>query len=275
MAKGNEIGERIEKLRRSQGLTQVAFAESIGVSQGRLSEWESGASTPSAEGYVKLAAQAAKSDDSEAFFFWKQSGVVPDALASLARVLLEKREIEMGAILAAAENVLKGRVVDAKSLEEKGTVILVPPFTEGRWKTQESMAPEPVAAWRVPNKGSTYFIAPDPARGAVRIGGGPWDTIVFDSSEKSLALIGEEVLVDSGKGLCVGRLVWTSEHPTPRLALAPAYDPPGNWNPTMLDSPHAPMQRFAGEILGRVIARFPGQPDSYWRRLAGLSAPKR
>jgi transcriptional regulator with XRE-family HTH domain len=43
------IGERIKVVRKSEGLNQVEFARRINVSQGRLSEIESGTAMPSVE----------------------------------------------------------------------------------------------------------------------------------------------------------------------------------------------------------------------------------
>jgi hypothetical protein len=156
----------------------------------------------------------------------------------------------------------------------EGQIVQIPPFCEGRWAAQKSMPPEPVAAWRVPNKESTYYIVVSPPFGG-GTGVAPGDMIFFDASETSpAALIGQEVVSQIGNGLCIGRLVWTMEYPKPRLALAPAYEPPGTWHPVYLDSTHHPMQPFSGEVLGRVVARFPGKPDSYWERMARISAPK-
>ena len=44
-----EIGERIRKYRKDRGLTQEQLANSIGVSKGRVSNWEQGANRPDAD----------------------------------------------------------------------------------------------------------------------------------------------------------------------------------------------------------------------------------
>ena len=41
------IGDKVKSIRLQQGLNQVAFAEKIGISQGRLSELEQGKTKPS------------------------------------------------------------------------------------------------------------------------------------------------------------------------------------------------------------------------------------
>lgn len=158
MAKISPVGERIENLRKAQGMTQAQFAEAVGVSQGRMSEWESGEATPSAEGYVKLAAQAGRSDPSEALFFWRQAGIGPEALTSVADFLLKGGEVQMNPILSTAEKILKDRMADQAALEQEGRVVLVPALPEGLCRIWQSGPPIPVAAKDVPNPASTYWV---------------------------------------------------------------------------------------------------------------------
>lgn len=44
-----QIGARIRKYRENRGLTQKSFAELIGVSNGRVSNWEQGINRPDAD----------------------------------------------------------------------------------------------------------------------------------------------------------------------------------------------------------------------------------
>lgn len=269
MAKDAKIGELIEKLRDQQGMTQAQFAEAIGASQGRLSEWESGVTIPSAEGYVKLAAQAAKSDPDRAFFFWTQAGLQPDAVISVADLLLKKGEVNMDAILATAEQKLNDRMGDQGQMANEGKVVLVPPFPEGA-----SVAERPVLAvpsLLVPNKALIYYIVgqSDPLDIARR-GFAPGDFIFFDASETGTGeilerLIGEELLVRltapstphaaPGAGLFIGRpgfLIEYSDKGPEHMALWPPDVPPPAW-----DHPHGllAMAKIGGSWAGSVAER--------------------
>ena len=46
LPKGTTLGEKIAHFRRSQGITQTAFAEKLGVDPGTLSRWETGEREP-------------------------------------------------------------------------------------------------------------------------------------------------------------------------------------------------------------------------------------
>ncbi|MCP1311399.1 helix-turn-helix domain-containing protein [Paenibacillus tyrfis] len=50
----NAIGEKIKAIRKEHKLNQIDFAETIGISQGRLSEIEQGKTKPSAETLSEL-----------------------------------------------------------------------------------------------------------------------------------------------------------------------------------------------------------------------------
>ncbi len=54
--KGNELpmGERLSKLRKSQGLSQAEVAEALSISRQVVSRWETGETAPSAENRRKL-----------------------------------------------------------------------------------------------------------------------------------------------------------------------------------------------------------------------------
>lgn len=263
-------GERISKIR--GGMTQEEFGKLLDSSQGAVSAWERDDKdrSPSAAIYFRLAALARDPDDT--VFFLGQAGLQPEAVTSVYQMLLRKGRVKMDdTLLATAENELKQRMGDGKQMEEKGKIVPIKPFGRGRWADQKSLPEELIEAWRVKNKASTYYIIANPPEtyGAVGTAVAPRDTIVFDASETSSErLIGLEVLVDSGNTLSIGRVVHTREHPGHRLALALASDGPDRWGPILLDSPHHPMQELTGQILGRVIARFPAAPDEFWIRQA-------
>jgi len=50
----NTLGDRIKRLRKQQRMTQVNFAQSLGISQANLSEIESGKSKPSIEVLIAM-----------------------------------------------------------------------------------------------------------------------------------------------------------------------------------------------------------------------------
>lgn len=50
-----DIGKRIEELRIAEGWSQTELANKVGVSQGTVSQWESGARVPSGDCVVTLA----------------------------------------------------------------------------------------------------------------------------------------------------------------------------------------------------------------------------
>ncbi|WP_411552367.1 helix-turn-helix domain-containing protein [Paenibacillus lautus] len=52
----NEIGYRIKRIRKENNLNQSQFAQSIGISQGNLSEIEMGNGNPSAETLISIRA---------------------------------------------------------------------------------------------------------------------------------------------------------------------------------------------------------------------------
>ena len=55
MNQSNDIGRRIQALRKERGMTQEMLAEKIGVSAQAVSKWESGASAPSTTNLIALA----------------------------------------------------------------------------------------------------------------------------------------------------------------------------------------------------------------------------
>lgn len=51
-----QMGERLEKLRRGRGLSQLELAERLDTSRQAISKWETGASLPSTENLLALSA---------------------------------------------------------------------------------------------------------------------------------------------------------------------------------------------------------------------------
>lgn len=264
MSKPSEAAGRIEGLRNSLGMTQTQFAEALGVSQSRISEWGAGTATPSAEAWIKLAALAAKGDPSEALFFWTQLGTQPEALLSVADMLL------------------KDRVRDSKPLEDEGKVVLIPPFTEGAWKSQQSRPPLRLDATGVSNKASTYYIVAQPPSvwDAGRRGFIPGQTIFFDASGASTQRFqrfrGQEVLVNFEKGgipawsegLFVGQADIDSQAGTTHLVLGRSDTPRGNWRPdeTFTLMSFQPAHHMPASIRERSHPHHPESHHQEWNR---------
>jgi transcriptional regulator with XRE-family HTH domain len=53
--KGEDMGERLKRLRERAGLTQPQMAEAAGVPVSTLRQWEQGRRLPSLEGFIALA----------------------------------------------------------------------------------------------------------------------------------------------------------------------------------------------------------------------------
>lgn len=265
MAKAETIGKRIEKVRMGQEMTQAEFSKAIGASQGRLSEWESGVTIPSAEGYVKLAAQAAKSDPDEALFFWTQAGLQPDAVISVADVLLKIGDVKMDAILATAEQVLKQQLGDQQQRAKEGKDFIVPPYPG----VERLPFEVPVSALRVSNQATTYYLPVVGKDMFSRVGHNVehGDILVFDSHEISSydEIAGEKVVIEFKDGLYVGRLGYVAEGVTSHLVIGPSDVPPANWafhvtpDLRLIRSYHAPDSRFESQSR-----RIPDEVQRYW-----------
>jgi len=257
--KENARGERIAKLRESQGLTQAAFAVEIGHSQGRQSEWERGTIIPSAEGYVKLAVQAAKTDPKEAVFFWGLAGVPEDAITSVADTLYK-------------EGVAQRPVV-------------IPPYKDSVCLPFEISLPAPLVSKRV----STFYLVVETSGPFGRIGPGvaPGDIIIFERCEPSSYKehIGEKVLVQFKDNLRIGRLAYVGhEGGGHHLILGSADDFPSNLQagtsrvistfgerPLQVRDFHRPEE---SQLLGIWIAQFSMGAPELWKRMARLQGPK-
>ena len=76
-----EWASRIIALRKQLGLLQTQFAERLQVTQAAISQWESGASEPSAEKYILMANLA---DEANCLWFWERAGVDVERIERLA-----------------------------------------------------------------------------------------------------------------------------------------------------------------------------------------------
>jgi hypothetical protein len=161
------------------------FAKEVGANHTRVSLWESGKGAPSTEYWLRLSALAASRDPDAAMFFWEQTGLGPEHLASIATTFIRTGETKMGVLISEAEEVLRGKVGRQASLEELGDVALVAPYPEGRWK-DASARPLPVPARFVASKGTTYYVEakPDMVRHR-QCGLSAGDLVVFDASSEA------------------------------------------------------------------------------------------
>lgn len=157
MPETRSLGDRISNLRTARNETQAEFAASFEVTQPMVSAWEGGRNTPSPAAYIRLGNRAPYPDN---VWFWERAG------------------ISMDAMLPVAETIINGRIADAGTLQTQGSVVLVPPFTQGEWERQLSLAPLPVPAEAVLNKASTFYLI------ATSWGSGfaPRDRVVFDTA---------------------------------------------------------------------------------------------
>lgn len=96
MKKSGEFAERVERIRRTLGMSQEALAEEFGISRPRVSEWESGKVEPSAEVLLKLADIAPELGDK--LWFWEQAGIDKE---QLLRTAGEELKVDPGDVLAA------------------------------------------------------------------------------------------------------------------------------------------------------------------------------
>lgn len=246
--KAETAGQRISRIR-GEEMSQAEFGKLLDSSQGAVSAWERDDKdrAPSAGIYFRLAALARDPEDS--IFFLEQAGLQPDAVMSVADMLLKKGDVKMDTILATAEKKLNDRRGDQKQMADEGKVVLVRPFPEGPSAAERPILAVP--ALFVPNKASIYYIIgqTDPLDIARR-GYAPGDFIFFDASETGTGeildrLVGEELLVrltaasfphGGHSGLFVGRpgLLIEQTHKGPEhMALWPPDLPPPGW-----DHPH-------------------------------------
>jgi transcriptional regulator with XRE-family HTH domain len=183
-----EIAERIRRLRDSRGMTQVEFAEALGVDQTRVSQWELGSGSPSAAAYIKLGALAAENDIADAMFFWDNVGLYGGPVASLVAAWIRVGRAEMGPALQAAEDALKSKIAEARA----GNTVAVVPHVDGGWKHQAELPPMLVDAAKVERISSTRYLIPRSE--------GCQSAIVFDTSgapARSLGAFRDQVVLVS------------------------------------------------------------------------------
>jgi transcriptional regulator with XRE-family HTH domain len=100
-------------------MDQVPFAQFLGVTQSRVSEWESGKVKPSPEMYLRLASQGSPK---ETVFFLEQAGVGREALEVAAGEILGARSA--AAVLGEIFRIPRFRLTHHK-LEESGPAIVL------------------------------------------------------------------------------------------------------------------------------------------------------
>jgi transcriptional regulator with XRE-family HTH domain len=140
MKENPQFGERIKSVRTARNLSQVEFADRLGVSQATVSAWESEDHPPSPEAYGQLGNLAPYPDN---LWFWQEAGLDPQKM------------------LSAAEQTLKERVKDRTALPDPNAVVEIQRFRltgQGREKTGPALL---IAAERVPNPLSTVCLVLD------------------------------------------------------------------------------------------------------------------
>ena len=284
--KAETAGQRINRIRGE--MSQAKFGELLGSSQGAVSAWERDDKdrSPSATIYFRLAALAHDPDDSS--FFLQQADLEPDAVVSVADILLKKGEVKMDAILATAEQVLKEQRGDQQQRAKEGKDFIVQPHNEAHRLPFEVS----VAARLVSNQASTFYEIVGTknvyARAGYRVEAG--EILVFDSREISSSdeILGEKVVYEFEDGLFVGRLGYVAEGAIRYLVLGPPDETPLNWafhipNLRVISSsdtdPNLPGHRQPHKVLrylGLLIAQFVGAgAHDHWKRMARQNKPKR
>jgi transcriptional regulator with XRE-family HTH domain len=252
-----QASDQIRELRNSTGMTQDQFAEAVGADQGQVSRWESGVAMPSVEAWIKLGSLAARVHPGEALRFWDRTG------------------IDLRAILPFAESIFRKRVPDRKGLEDDGTVVLVPRYSNGESESHDA-PPLPLPGYIVQTIASTYYLVADSAGNGFAAG----DRLVFDDTaartRKFTLFDGKDVLVNftgrapkglqsSGphgpepvtwpRGLFVGTLGHRKLAGITEIVLAPRDVPRHNWstrNVVLLDALTHPKHWDAHAIVVRI-----------------------
>lgn len=298
MAKKKEIRKTIENFRTSRGMTQTDLAALVNVSPSRVSEWESGATEPSAESYARLAGLAARTDPDVAFLFWSAAGLSEDAAESIANLVLKRDGANNPAavnLLSTAGEILKARVVDVRAESKKGNVVIIREYPGDRSPAQESLPQVTVDAWKVPNPASTLYIWARQKRAEDKVGHGvaPEDIIVFDrhgvKGENYHAFMGEKVVMEFEDGFFVGRLGWLGEGTIRHLAIGPIDELPDAWalgvtphlriiwssgiHPNPEERPHRKVHEVR-RFLGVWIDQSDGGAPDYWKTRARAAAPR-
>lgn len=283
--KQKTAGERIKAIR-GDDMSQAEFGALLDSSQGAVSAWERDDKdrSPSAAVYFRLAALARDPDDS--VFFLQQAGLEPDAVISVADVLLKKGEVKMDAILATAEEKLNDRMGDQRKREKEGKDVIVPPYEEADRLPFEVSVPAPL----VSNQAATFYLVAGSKNPLARVGHGvaPGEIVVFESHKPSYnELVGEKVVFEFDDGLSVGRLGHLGDEFGQHLVLGPADEFPSSWRgpgglpvissftkrKDLLTLHHKP--RDVRRFLGVWIAQFDIGVHESWKRSARLHEPKK
>jgi transcriptional regulator with XRE-family HTH domain len=159
MKENPQFGERINSVRTAKNLSQVEFADLLGVSQATVSAWESEDHPPSPEAYVRLGNLAPFPDN---MWFWQQAG-------------LDKQ-----GMLSAAERTLKERTKERSALADQDLLREIKRFRLTAQGPEEVGPPLLIAADRVPNPLSTVcYLLDEKTAGLVFA---PGDVVAVDSS---------------------------------------------------------------------------------------------
>jgi transcriptional regulator with XRE-family HTH domain len=285
--KQETAGQRIERIRGDR--TQAEFGVLLGgASQSAVSAWERDDKdrAPSSAIYFRLAALAHDSDDS--IFFLQQAGLQPDAVISVADVLLKKGDVKMDAILATAEQVLKQQLGDQQQRTKEGKDFIVPPYPGiGRLPFDVS-----VPALLVSNQATTFYL-PVVAKDIFNRAGHHvehGDILVFDGREVSSfeEIAGEKVVIEFEDGLYVGRLGYMSEGTNRYLVVGPPDESPSGWafhvtpHLRIIDSSHAhhgaQSRREPEKVrryLGVWLAQFSTGTHDWWKKMAQQHKPRK
>lgn len=192
--KRSEMAQKLGALIEARGEGQVGFSRRVGTTQSRVSEWLAGKQSPTPEALIKIGNIAPHPDR---IWFWKRAGLDEQSMLSEAAGILKEGEAE------------------AKVLEGKKQVFLIPRFRETAQGREEAGPPVPLPAEFIPNHASTICLLVDEkATGMMSSPDGLFlvDTSV-ESAEDLQCLWGAVVFVDyrpleitSGRqGVCVGR----------------------------------------------------------------------
>jgi transcriptional regulator with XRE-family HTH domain len=287
--KKKTAGERIRDIRGE--MSQADFGQLLDSSQGAVSAWERDDKdrSPSAAIYFRLAALAHDPDDS--IFFLNQAGLRPDAVITVADVLLKKGEVKMNAILATAEQVLKQQLGDQQQRAKEGRDFIVPPYPGVERLSFDISVP----ALLVSNQATTFYLPVGTKDMFRQVGHNveAGDILVFDSREVSSyeEIAGEKVVVEFEDGPYVGRLGYVAEGLTHHLVIGPSDVPPANWafhvtpDLKVIHSHHAPGSRYEGQsrrerdevqrYLGIWLAQFSTGAHDWWKKMAQQHKPRK
>jgi DNA-binding XRE family transcriptional regulator len=120
MKKNLNVGDRIKALREARGISQVKFADLVGVSPPTVSRWEAGEVVPPSEACVRFGNLAAYPEN---LWFWQRAGIDTRTMLSTAEQILKER----GAQPSPDEIVYAPRSSgDRSGAEEAGVLIPLP-----------------------------------------------------------------------------------------------------------------------------------------------------